>query len=239
VALIAIGLALSGSVSGMAAASVAVLVWLSSPLVRAPARVAVAGAIVCALAIVTLAGARVSSPVQRLAQIANPTTQAGGSVQDRLAIAEQAWPRIKANPIVGAGLDTADSGVTIISHDYTTPYQIHGLPLAAWYQTGVFGMIGIVALLVVLATVGWRGLAGASSDDDQLVGLSLLAAFLAFVVVAMTQPMVFQEYGWISAVLVIAWRLRIDARADRVLVAFQPDSRGSPGQPAHALPTTV
>jgi O-antigen ligase len=218
----------------MAAAAVALLVWISSPSVRAPARVAVAAAIVCALAVVAVAGGRVASPVQRLTQVANPVAQTGGSVQDRLSIVQQAWPRISSDPLVGVGLDTPDSAVTIVSHGYTIPYQLHGLPLAAWYQAGIFGVTGLLGLLGVLAVIGWGGVAAAATDQDALIGFALLAAFIAWVIASMTQPMVFQQYGWISAVFVVAWRMQVRATGDG-LVANQPSLRGSSREPAQTL----
>jgi O-antigen ligase len=212
VALTATGLVLSGSISGMAAGGVALLVWLASPAVRAPARVAVAAAIVCALAVVAVSGGKVTSPAQRLTQVtsANPTG-VNGSGQDRIAVARQAWPRIASNPFIGAGLDTSDSAVTIISHSQSVPYQIHGLPVAAWYETGIFGVVGIMGLLVVLGKIGLSGARAATSDDELLIGWALVAALIAFVIEAMTQAMVFQQYGWITAVMVVAWARRADA----------------------------
>jgi O-antigen ligase len=209
VLLVALGLALSGSVSAMAGGAVAVVVWLSSPAVRAPARLAVAVALVCSLVLLAaIAGTTVSTPIQRLSEVASPTSQNGGSVQDRLSIAAQAWPRIVRDPFVGTGLDTADSVATIVSHGNVTSYQIHGLPLAAEYQTGIFGLLGVIGLLVVLAALGWQGMASAADPAELLIGQSLLAAFVAFVTVAMVQPMVFQQYGWITGVFIVAWRAR-------------------------------
>ncbi|HEY3728976.1 MAG TPA: O-antigen ligase family protein [Solirubrobacteraceae bacterium] len=206
VALVGTGLVLSGSVAGMAAAAGALLIWLSSPLVRASARIAVLATAVCALAVVVAAGTRISSPIQRVTQVTSPASAGNnGSGQDRISVAEQAWPRIKRDPVVGTGLDVNDSDVTIISHAYSVPYQIHGLPLAAWYETGLFGLIGLLGLIGVLAVLGWRGVAAARDEDDALVGWALLAALIAFVIEAMTQPLVFQQYGWVTGVMLVAW----------------------------------
>jgi O-antigen ligase len=212
VALVAVGLVLSGSVAGMAAGALALLVWLSSPSVRSSARVAVVAAVVCALAVVVAGGAKVTSPVQRVAQVTSPASGGNnGSGQDRISVAKQAWPRIKRDPFMGTGLDASDSDVTIISHAYSVPYQIHGLPLAAWYETGIFGLAGLMALLAGLAATGWKSASSARTEDDLLIGWALLAAFVAFVTEAMTQPMVFQQYGWITAVMLVAWFRRADA----------------------------
>lgn len=206
VALVATGLVLSGSVAGMGAAAAALLIWLSSPLVRASARIAVLAAVVCALAVVAAAGTRVSSPLQRVTEVTSPASGANnGSGEDRISVAEQAWPRIKSDPIVGTGLDVNDSNVTIISHAYSVPYQLHGLPLAAWYETGVFGLAGLLGLLGILAVLGWRGIGLARDEGDALFGWALLAALIAFVIEAMTQPMVFQQYGWITGVMLLSW----------------------------------
>jgi len=211
VALIATGLVLSGSVAGMAAGGVALLVWLSAPAVRAPARVAVIAALVCALAVVALSDGKVTSPLQRLAQVTSPaSTGVNGSGQDRISVIQQAWPRIESDPFVGTGLDVYDTDVTIISHAYSVRYQIHGLPIAAWYETGIFGVAGLIGLLVALAMIGWRSARAAATDDDLLVAWALVAGFVAFVIEAMTQPMVFQQYGWITAVLLIAWNGHAD-----------------------------
>jgi O-antigen ligase len=237
VVLIAVGLALSGSVSAMLAAALAVIVWISSPSVRAPARVAVAAALVCTLAVMAVGAGRVSSPVQRVTQIANAGAANGGSVQDRLSIVQQTWPRITDDPFIGAGLDTSDSAVGIISHGYTTSYQVHGLPLAAWYETGILGVAGIIGLLGALATTGWRAVADSETGDDVLVALALLAAFIAWVVVAMTQPMVFQQYGWISAVFIVAWRLCTQPTVGGAPVTNQPGARRARQEPAHSVLT--
>jgi len=165
------------------------------------------------LAIIVLAGSRVHSPVQRLAQISDPTAQNGGSLQDRLAIAGQAWPRIWRDPVVGTGLDTSGSGVLIVSHANTAGYQIHGLPLAAWYQTGIFGLLGILGLLAALLFTGWQSVALARGGVEMRTGLALLCALVAFAVFAMTQPMVFQQYGWVTAALIVSWRVHRSANA--------------------------
>lgn len=231
VALIAAGLTLSGSVSSMAAAAVATLLWMSSPAVGAASRVAVAAAVIAVMGVAVIGGGRVSSPLQRLSQIGNAASANGGSLQDRLSIAAQAWPRIKQDPFVGTGLDTADSGLLIISHGGTGAYQIHGLPLAAWYQTGVIGMLGLLGVLAALVATAWRSMRSALDTDEFVIGLALLASVLTFIIFAMTQPMVFQQYGWISAVFAVAWSRRTGT-ARNILPGLSPAIAGRPAIPA-------
>jgi hypothetical protein len=200
--LIAAALVLSGSISGMAAAVLGLLVWLSSPAIRSSSRVAVVIAALCAVGALSVAGARVTSPAQRLAQITSPGV---GSAQDRISDAEAAWQRIKKDPIVGTGLDAPDTGVAIISHGVTTAYQVHGLPIAAWYEAGIFGLAGLLSVIGCFAVIGWRVVPRSRSSDDQLIAWGLLGVFAGFLVEVMTQPMVLQGYDWIIGVLLIAW----------------------------------
>jgi len=218
VALIAIGAALSASVAGMAGALVAILVWLSSPSVRAGTRVAIVAALAVALlGAAVVGGGSVTSPAERLQQVTStPGLQpAAGSGQERLDIARTAWPRISADPLVGAGLDTPDTVVTVFSAGRAVPYQVHGALLAAWYGAGIFGLIGILIVFGAVFAAGWRGLTREASDDGRLIGWALLAAFAAFLVYAMTAPLFFQQYGWFAAVMLVAWSVGSGALARR------------------------
>jgi O-antigen ligase len=167
------------------------------------------------IAAVTVAGGVVTSPTERLQQVTSPsgTDPASGSGEERLAIVRTAWPRISQDPLVGTGLDTPDTVVTVLSGGHTKPYQVHGAPLAAWYEAGVFGVLGILVAFCALFWAGWRALAAAPREDDQLVGWALLAAFGAFFVYAMTAPLFFQQYGWFAAVVLVAWSAGSEAVA--------------------------
>jgi hypothetical protein len=209
-------MALSASVAGMAGALIAICVWLSSPAVRAAARVAVVvGLAVILVGAVAVTGGSVTSPTERIEQVTSPsgTNPEAGSGEARIEIVRTVWPRISQDPLIGAGLDTPDTVVTVLSAGRTKPYQVHGAPIAAWYGAGIFGLLGILIVFVALFATGWRALLVASGDDDRLIGWSLLAAFGAFVVYAMTAPLFFQEYGWFAAVALVAWSTGSEAVA--------------------------
>jgi O-antigen ligase len=216
VGLIATGLVLSGSVAGMAAGLAACLFWLSSPTVRVGTRAGVIAALAAALAIATLVGGSgVTSPAERIDQVTSPvgTETSAGSGSERVAIVQTAWPRIKEDPIVGTGLDSSDTVVSIISGGTTRPYQAHGAPLAAWYEAGILGLLGVLMVFGALAATGWRALKLAGTRDDALIGWGLLSALVAFVVHQMTTPFVFQQYGWLSGAMLVAfWALRYRER---------------------------
>jgi O-antigen ligase len=224
--LTAIGVILSASVGAMFAALIAILVWLLAPAVRAPGRLAVVAALAVSIAGLTLAGGAVTSPVKRFEDVTrNGVSAESGSGTTRLKIVRRAWPRIESNPIVGKGLDPSGSSVNVISHGSIVSYQVHGGPIAVWYQAGIFGLVGIVIVVWTLLQGAWRTL-GAGDQTDVLVGLSIIAAFIAFLVNAMTTPFVLQQYGWFTAVMLLAWRLRRDS-----LPETSPSRAGRRGPP--------
>jgi O-antigen ligase len=206
----AVGVILSASIGAMFAGLIAILVWLLAPAVRAPGRVAVVAAVAFSLAGLTLAGGAVTSPVKRFEDVTrNGVSAESGSGTVRLKIVQRAWPRIESNPIVGRGLDSSGLSVNVISHGTIVSYQVHGGPVSIWYQAGILGLLGVVIVVWTLLRGAWRNLI-AGDQTDVLIGLSILAAFLAFLISALTTPFVLQQYGWFTAVMLLAWRLRRD-----------------------------
>jgi O-Antigen ligase len=238
VGLIALGLILSASVAGMAAGLVGLVVWLSAPSVRAPRRVAVVAVLASTLVVVAVAGGRTTSPTERLNLVTSaPQTQPGaGSGQERLSIVKTAWPRILADPVIGTGLDNNGKSVTIRSNGQSVAYQAHGAPLAAWYEAGIFGLVGALVILGALAVTGWRAMALASGADDILIAWSLFAAFAAFILYSMTVPFVFQQFGWFAGVMLLTWALRRDATGGAAPISAALPPTGHSASPQLAAP---
>jgi O-antigen ligase len=234
VALTAIGVILSASVGALFAGLIAILVWLLAPAVRTPARLAVVAALAVSLAGLTLAGGAVTSPTKRVEEVTrNGVAADSGSGAVRLKIVRRAWPRIESNPIVGKGLDSSGSSVNVISHGTVVEYEVHGGPIAIWYQAGIFGLVGVLIVVWTLLRGAWRTL-GAGDQIDLLIGLSILAASLAFLTSALTTPFVLQQYGWFTAVMLVAWRLRREGVPEIGL--SQAGRRGPPPLRATAPP---
>jgi O-antigen ligase len=230
----ATGVILSASIGAMLAGLIAILVWLVAPAVRAPGRVAVVAAVAFSLASLTLAAGAVTSPVKRVEQVTtNGVSPDSGSGTLRLKIVQRAWPRIESNPIVGRGLDSSGLSVNVINHGTVVPYQVHGGPVSIWYQAGILGLLGVVIVVWTLLRGAWRNLI-AGDQTDVLIGLSILAAFLAFLTSAMTTPFVLQQYGWFTAVMLVAWRLRREGVPEIGL--SQAGRRGPPPLRATAPP---
>ena len=225
-ALTAIGVILSASIGAMFAGLIAILVWLLAPAVRAPGRLAVVAALAVSLAGLTLAGGAVTSPIKRVEEVTrNGVAPDSGSGTIRLKIVRRAWPRIESNPIVGKGLDSSGSSVNVINHGTIVPYHVHGGPISVWYQAGIFGLVGVLIVVWTLLKGAWRSL-GDGDQTDMLIGLSILAAFIAFLVSAMTTPFVLQQYGWFTGVMLIAWRMRREG-----LPEIAPSQAGRRGPP--------
>jgi hypothetical protein len=207
--LIAAGLVLSGSVTAMVAALVVIVVWMAAPAVRAPGRVAVVTGLAFALLAVALVGGKATSPTERVTQVSSSSgTRAGSGTADvRIRTVQRALPRIEQNPVVGVGLDGAGGLVTVIDKGQETQYQVHSAPIAAWYEAGVFGVIGIFIVAYALGRTSWRSLSG-GDETDLVIGLAIFASGIAFVIIALTSPFDFQQYGWFTAVLAIAWGAR-------------------------------
>jgi hypothetical protein len=71
---------------------------------------------------------------------------------------------------------------------------------------------------------GWQTL-GSGEQIDMVIGISIVAAFIAFIVYSMTAPFVLQQYGWFSGVMLLAWRMRRDAVAKLVVAPSEPAER--------------
>jgi hypothetical protein len=210
VGLIVCGVMLSGSVGATAGVAVATLMWLSSPTVRSPSRVAVAVIVLAGVLVVAFAGAGVPSPVRRLNAATSTSGSPGsGSGTERLSILKVTWPRIVRSPVVGVGLDAASATVYIVSvTGEAVPYLPHGLPLAAWYEAGILGLIGILLVLAGLVGAAHRGVTQANTAEEHMIAWAFSCALAAGFVYLMTAPMAFQQYAWLAAVMLAAWSYR-------------------------------
>jgi hypothetical protein len=223
VALTAAGVVLSASVGAMFAGLIAILVWMVAPAVRAPGRLAVIAALALGLVALTLAGGSVTSPTKRIKEVTSSgPSQSSGSAGVRIKTIKKAWPKIESNPIVGQGMDSSGASVNVINQGVNVPYQVHGSPVSLWYQAGFFGLLGVAIIGFTLLAGGWRSLSS-GDQSDMVIGISIVASFVAFFVYAMTAPFVLQQYGWFSGVMLLAWWMRRDAVAQVVIPPSSPE----------------
>lgn len=218
--LVASGLLLSGSVGGLAAGSAGLVFWLAMRGLNT--KVVVSG-LVLAMTILlgfSLQGAGIQTPMARF-QATTDVNSRHCSVCSRFDGYREAWDAIGDSPIVGAGM----TGVTAAGN------PVHNILLAAWFEAGLFGLVGIIIILGSVATTGMSAIRGARSPEEWAVCVALLGSFLSFLVIAMVQPVLFERYGWIGAgLLLVSWRQQVIQRAARETVPAMPQDPSKPVQ---------
>lgn len=202
----AIGLILSGSVSGMVAAFIGILALMVFGRVRASyivlSLVGMALALRFTGSIRTAVGAL--SPEERLLQALGATE--GGryaTVDFRMDTYVKALSAIGDNPFVGQGMDPASS--------FVDRFPAHNFLIASAFQGGVLVAGGLVAI-VYAAIYGWFRSRGWRSS----LGIVCLCGAIAALVFSMTAPSLYNRYFWLPiAFLFCANRLLVARRGDK------------------------
>jgi O-antigen/teichoic acid export membrane protein/O-antigen ligase len=205
--LVMAGLVLSGSVGAMIAALAAIFVWFalqrSSRRSLLPFFVMIA-AVLALTAVQSIRGD--PTPLARFHHVTEPAPgDAGaGSLKSRIATYRVAATAIKRDPFVGVGLDlvSVTKPFGVVSYEY----DVHNLVIGTWYKAGLFGLIGMLMAVFAVLRAGWTAILDSRADSEELVVVALLSAFVAFVVFAMSAPVLFSRYGWIPAALLLALR---------------------------------
>jgi O-antigen ligase len=115
----------------------------------------------------------------------------------RLEVYRLAWSSIIKNPLVGVGTGPF-AGIT------ETGDAVHNVILLNWYESGIFGLIGIMLILILLLLIGVYLIRISKSENERLLSLSLFASYVAFLVIGMAQPIYYKRFGWISSALIMA-----------------------------------
>jgi O-antigen ligase len=214
VALIGVGLLLSGSVGGLLAASVGTMVWLA--LRGVSMRILVSGAVALAAALVLMSATGSTdspSPIDRIKRVTSAEQAGagtGGTIYTRLEVYGEAWSRIVEQPFVGIGLDPGTSA-EFLGEENT----VHNVLLGPWFTAGILGLVGIVMLVGGAIATGLRVLRN-STAQERAVTAALVASLATFVQHAMGEPILFVRYGWFPTALLIALnaqQIRLRSRA--------------------------
>ena len=207
--LVAAGLILSVSIGALIAAACAVFVWLVFQRPSIHSVLALATLAACVVALLTLQSIRgAPDPLERFETATSTSSRAGvvqvGSVHQRIGTYRVAIERIEENPFVGVGLDlfsiTRPFGVEAYEYD------VHNLVIGLWYKTGLIGLVGMLLALFAILRSGWTAISESISTSERRLAVALGSSVVAFVVFAMTAPILFTRLGWISAALVLAVR---------------------------------
>lgn len=205
ITLTAVGLVLSGSVSGMLASGVALLIYL----IRGALRVRYVLLIGIVLAGIYTAASFIQSnvtgalnPVDRLLQTLGITEQGRYSTtESRFETSDAAFASIAKHPLVGVGLDPI-SGIA------DGQFPVHNLLIAALFQGGILFAIAIAAFTLRPLVGRWL------RTDRSLLSTQLLAACVAAIVFAMTAPSLYNRYFWVPLALLCVYRALHSHHAD-------------------------
>ena len=196
--LITSGLVLSGSIGGMIAAAVGVGV---AATVTHRTRAFAAAAVVMAAAAVATTYVQPAESGGALAGRLEAVSGPSGTLEARIQVFQLAWRHIADSPLIGVGLgfDPRTSAAAL-------PDLIHNAFLSAWYQGGLFALVGLAVITLTGLRVGLMTAKHASSADERLLAGSLLGSFAAYIVFGLATPALYERYGWVPLALVVPLR---------------------------------
>jgi len=193
---IVMGLILSGSVTGMLAFLAGVAVYLSGRRITARGAVATGGAMLIAYFGTTALQSAVIgglTPLERFNQATGGGSVAGqNTLLSRLDTDRIAISGIAKSPLIGRGLDASSGTVNGL--------PTHNMFLLAWWQGGFLVLLGL--LLAIGSSVRPSALLSDRAGLDRV----LWASFVAAIVYAMSAPVLYDRFFWLSAVLLFAAR---------------------------------
>jgi O-antigen/teichoic acid export membrane protein/O-antigen ligase len=206
--LVGAGLILSGSVGALIAAAAATFVWFAFQKTSVESILVFTAVGLSVIAVVTVQAMRgAPTPLERFDRVTNSSTTAGqgsGSLDSRIETYRVAAAAIKEHPWVGVGLDlvSVTKPFGIVSYEY----DVHNLIVGTWYKTGLLGLAGMLLALIAVIRTGWTAILRSKSEAEQMTAVALMSSVVAFIAFAMSEPVLFSRYGWISAALLFALR---------------------------------
>jgi O-antigen/teichoic acid export membrane protein len=205
--LVGAGLILSGSVGALVAAAAATFVWFAFQKTSVQSILVFTAIGLSAIAVVTVQAMRgAPTPLERFDMVTSSSTAGGGSgsLDSRIETYRVAAAEIKEHPFVGVGLDlvSVTKPFGIVSYEY----DVHNLIVGTWYKAGLFGLAGMLLALIAVIRTGWITVLQSKSEPEQMTAVALMSSVVAFVAFAMSEPVLFSRYGWISAALLLALR---------------------------------
>jgi O-antigen ligase len=197
VILIAIGLVLSVSMSGVTALLVSLIVWLSiNKITLKNIMILSLSSVLFISAISIQSRSKGVSILSRLYDILNNGFSLL-TLQTRVETYFAAWEAIRKNPLLGVGLGP-NVGLT------KTGDVVHNIFLANWFESGLFGFLGILLILGTIAQIAYKGINNPNRSPDKIIGIALFSSYIAFLVLGLAQPIYYKRFGWISGALLLA-----------------------------------
>lgn len=201
VAVLAVALIGTGSVSGMACALIGTVVLLVRRGIKIHVLVVTAIAVVSIYTVATSLQHKGSGEnLNPFARIAQTTGHGTGynTVNPRIATWKAATDGIIASPVIGHGLDL-QSSLVYFDPSLLISYPTHNLPLLLWYQGGILFLFGF-AIMMASAV---RRLMGPRRDPTRDIVLAGAVVVLAF---SMQSPEMFDRWLWLPFLLAMTFR---------------------------------
>ena len=201
------GLILSGSVGALIAGATATLVWFAFHKSSMHSVLAYAAMGLCVLAIIGVQAIRgAPSPIQRFQTVTNAAAvgPGAGSLDERVTVYRVAFDQIEKHPFRGVGLDLVSitSPFGVVSY----AYDVHNLIIGTWYKAGLIGLAGLLTVLFAVFRSGWISIVRSRVETERMTAVALVASAVAFFVFAMSEPVLYSRFGWITAALILALR---------------------------------
>lgn len=195
-----IGLFLSGSMTGIFAliGGMAVYFWHTAKIARLQA---VGLTLICSISIagasIAFGGNDSQSVVQRLKDfIQNESGRI--TLYSRLEADKYAWNGVIENPFIGHGYHAKAENVNTL---------IHNAFLGAWFNGGIFELLALLAILggAILALLQARKW---TRNEELTINRPYISAagasFVAFLIIAMVSPSLYQRSSWFPVALLFA-----------------------------------
>ena len=197
ITLIVGGLVLSVSMSGVVALSASLLAWIVFS--GYSHKKVIITSIACLLFFIAVSVQSHYKKVSILSRLYNISADGFSSVtlQTRMDTYAAAWEVIKNNPLLGVGMGP-DVGST------KTGYVVHNIFLLNWFETGFFGLLGILLIHCAITLYAYRGLMDPHMKQERVIGAALFSSYIAFLALGIAQPIYYKRFGWIPALLIIA-----------------------------------
>ncbi|WP_337050347.1 O-antigen ligase family protein [Priestia megaterium] len=204
--LIGLGAMLSGSVSGMITIFVGTFIWLL--LSRLNFKFLFIITVLIAAISIVISVQTEKGYVTPLSRFESTTSMdandSTSTMLSRFETYKSAWNQIERNPFVGVGYDGK-------SNKTDTGFPVHNLYLAAWYEGGIFALVGILIITGTILYLGIQSMRKAPSKLHYNLSLALFISFICSIVFGMTSPVLYQRYVWIPAALILPlYKLAVD-----------------------------
>lgn len=160
------GLVLSVSISGVSALLISLLVWLSLSQFTIKKFVILCISVASFLTVIAIHDSYEKvSIISRLYDISEDGFSLS-TLQTRMDTYSAAWEAIKDNPFIGVGLGP-NVGVT------KTGYVVHNIFLLNWFESGLFGLLGMLLVIFTIATMAYKGIKDPYHRQKRALGIAL------------------------------------------------------------------